>query len=162
MGNVSGNINTLGTQAGSAQTSIGQASSEMQVISSYFVGAIFVFIGIVCIIFAFVPTNKLNCNSDQEKIDSDSACWQHANPTADDAAKCDKAKSDLDLKNKECSVKSRKYIFLLGGLCIPFAIFIIWYSRWWNKKTHENPGYAQLGAMTMEAGLLSNVFNGRR
>jgi hypothetical protein len=79
-----------------------------------------------------------------------------------DAAKCDKAKSDLDLKNKECSVKTRKYIFLLGGLCIPFAIFIIWYSRWWNKKTHENPGYAQLGAMTMEAGLLSQVFNGRR
>lgn len=162
MGNVSGNINNLGAQAGSAQTSIGQASSEMQVISSYFVGAIFVFIGIVCIIFALVPTNKLNCNSDQEKIDSDSACWPHDSPTADETVKCEKAKTDLDLKIKECSVKSRKYIFLLGGLCIPFAIFMIWYARWWNKKTHENPAFAQLGAMTMEAGLLSNVFRSRR
>ena len=160
MGNVSGNINNLGNQVGSAQTSIGQASSEMQVISSYFVGAILVFIGIVCIIFALVPTNKLNCNSDQEKTESDFICNNH---DADaDAVKCAKAKSDLALKNQECSVKSRKYIFLLGGLCIPFAIFIIWYAKWWNKKTHENPGYAQLGAMTMEAGLLSNVFNGRR
>jgi|694.fasta_scaffold05628_20 hypothetical protein len=165
MGNVSGNINTLGNQVGSAQTSIGQASSEMQVISSYFIGAILVIIGIVCIIFALVPTNKLNCNSDQEKMNSDFICNKHDSDTAaaaDDAVKCDKAKSDLDLKNKECNVKTRKYIFLLGGLCIPFAIFIIWYSRWWNKKTHENPGYAQLGAMTMEAGLLSQVFHGRR
>jgi hypothetical protein len=158
MGNVSGNINNLGNQVGSAQTSIGQASSEMQVISSYFIGAILVCIGIVCIIFALIPTNKLNCNSDQEKMNSDFIC----NKYPADAAKCDKAKSDLDLKNKECNVKSRKYIFLLGGLCIPFAIFIIWYAKWWNKKTHENPGYAQLGAMTMEAGLLSNVFHGRR
>jgi hypothetical protein len=158
MGNVSGNINNLGNEVGSAQTSIGQASSEMQVISSYFVGAILVIIGIVCIIFALVPTNKLNCNSDQEKMNSDFIC----NKTPVDPVKCDKAKSDLDLKIKECSVKSRKYIFLLGGLCIPFAIFMIWYAKWWNKKTHENPGYAQLGAMTMEAGLLSNVFNGRR
>lgn len=160
MGNVSGNINNLGNQVGSAQTSIGQASSEMQVISSYFVGAILVFIGIVCIIFALVPTNKLNCNSDQEKLDSDFICNKH--PPADNAAECAKAKSDLALKNQECSVKSRKYIFLLGGLCIPFAILMIWYAKWWNKKTHENPGFAQLGAMTMEAGLLSNVFRGRR
>lgn len=160
MGNVSGNINNLGNQVGSAQTSIGQASSEMQVISSYFVGAILIFIGIACIIFAFVPTNKLNCNSDQEKTESDFICNKY--PPADNAAECAKAKSDLDLKNQECSVKSRKYIFLLGGLCIPFAIFIIWYAKWWNKKTHENPGYAQLGAMTMETGLLSQVFHGRR
>ena len=160
MGNVSGNINTLGNQVGTAQTSIGQASSEMQVIVSYFIGGILVLTGIISIIFALIPTKQFNCNSDQEKIDSDSACWQHA--TSDDAVKCDKAKSDLALKNQECSVKTRKYIFLLGGLCIPFAIFMIWYAKWWNKKTHENPGYAQLGAMTMEAGLLSNVFNGRR
>ena len=160
MGNVSGNINNLGNQVGSAQTSIGQASSEMQVISSYFVGAILIFIGIACIIFALVPTNKLNCNSDQEKMNSDFICSKY--PPANNAAECAKAKSDLELKNQECSVKSRKYIFLLGGLCIPFAIFIIWYSRWWNKKTHENSGYAQLGAMTMEAGLLSQVFHGRR
>jgi hypothetical protein len=158
MGNVSGNINNLGNQVGSAQTSIGQASSEMQVISSYFIGAILVCIGIVCIIFALIPTNKLNCNSDQEKMNSDFICNKY--PVDND--RCTKAKSDLDLKNKECNVKSRKYIFLLGGLCIPFAIFIIWYAKWWNKKTHENPGYAQLGAMTMEAGLLSNVFHGRR
>ena len=164
MGNVSGNINNLGNQVGSAQTSIGQASSEMQVISSYFVGAILVIIGIVCIIFALVPTKKLNCNSDQEQMNSDFICTKHdSDPAAaDDAVKCDKAKNDLTAKIQECSVKTRKYIFLLGGLCIPFAIFIIWYAKWWNKKTHENPGYAQLGAMTMEAGLLSQVFHGRR
>jgi len=158
MGNVSGNLNTLGNQVGSTQTSIGQASSEMQVISSYFIGVILVLIGIVCIIFALVPTKELNCNSNQEKIDADSACFPHAN----NADECDKAKSDLALKIQECNVKTRKYIFLLGGLCIPLAIFIIWYAKWWNKKTHENPGYAQLGAMTMEAGLLSNIFRGRR
>ena len=147
------------------RTSIGQASSEMQVISSYFVGAILIFIGIICIIFALVPTNKLNCNSDQEKMNSDFICNKYDSDhtaTADDAVKCEKAKNDLNAKIQECGVKTRKYIFLLGGLCIPFAIFIIWYSRWWNKKTHENPGYAQLGAMTMEAGLLSQVFHGRR
>ena len=164
MGNVSGNINNLGDQVGSAQTSIGQASSEMQVISSYFIGGILVLTGIISIIFALVPTNKLNCNSDQEQIEYDSACVPNADPAqADaDAYKCTNAKSKLTAKIQECNVKTRKYIFLLGGLCIPLAILIIWYAKWWNKKTHENPGYAQLGAMTMEAGLLSNVFNGRR
>ena len=164
MGNVSGNINTLGNQVGTAQTSIGQASSEMQVIVSYFIGGILVLTGIISIIFALIPTKQFNCNSDQEQIDSDSACVTNADPAQADADhyKCTNAKTKLAAKIQECNVKTRKYIFLLGGLCIPFAIFMIWYAKWWNKKTHENPGYAQLGAMTMEAGLLSNVFNGRR
>jgi hypothetical protein len=157
MGNVSGNINTLGNQVGSAQTSIGQASSEIGVIVSYFIGAILILSGIACIVFALVPTKKFDCNSDQEQMNSDFICNKY--PVDSDG--CDKAKSDLDLKNKECSVKTRKYIFLLGGLLIPIAILIIWYSKWWNKKTHENPGFAQIGAMTMEAGLLSKVFHGK-
>jgi hypothetical protein len=155
MGNVSGNINNLGDQVGSAQTSIGQASAEMGVISSYFIGAILVLTGIASIVFALIPTKQFGCNTDQDQIDSDNICTRFPD-------QCDQQRSDLAAKIKECSVKTRKYIFLLGGLLIPLAILIIWYSKWWNKKTHENPGYAQLGAMTMEAGLLSNVFNGRR
>lgn len=159
MGNVSGNINTLGNQVGSAQTSIGQASSEMGVIVSYFIGAILILIGIGFIIFALIPTKQFNCNTDQEKIDSDNICRNPTNTEAED--ECNKSKSDLAAKIEKCSVKTRKYIFLLGGLLIPVAILIIWYSKWWNKKTHENPGFAQIGAMTMEAGLLSQVFHGK-
>lgn len=154
MGNVSGNINTLGNQVGTAQTSIGQASSEMGVIVSYFIGVILILTGIASIIFALIPTKQFGCNTDQDQIDSDNICDNFP-------SQCAKEKSDLAAKIQKCSVKTRKYIFLLGGLLIPVAILIIWYSKWWNKKTHENPGFAQLGAMTMEAGLLSQVIHGR-
>jgi hypothetical protein len=155
MGNVSGNINTLGNQVGSAQTSIGQASSEIGIIVSYFIGAILILSGIACIVFALIPTKQFGCNSDQEQIDVDNDCFKK------DSDDCEQAQDALAKKIEKCSVKTRKYIFLLGGLLIPVAILIIWYSKWWNKKTHENPGFAQIGAMTMEAGLLSEVFHGK-
>ena len=155
MGNVSGNINTLGNQVGSAQTSIGQASSEIGVIVSYFIGATLILSGIACIVFALIPTKQFDCNSDQEQIDVDSYCFEEG------SSQCKQAQAALAKKIQKCSVKTRKYIFLLGGLLIPVAILIIWYSKWWNKKTHENPGFAQIGAMTMEAGLLSQVFHGK-
>ena len=155
MGNVSGNINTLGNQVGSAQTSIGQASSEIGIIVSYFIGGILILTGIASIVFALIPTKQFGCNSDQEKIDEESACDQTI------SQQCKQAQDALAKKIQKCNVKTRKYIFLLGGLLIPVAILIIWYSKWWNKKTHENAGFAQIGAMTMEAGLLSEVFHGK-
>ena len=159
MGNVSGNINDLGTQAGNAEVGIGEASSEIQLVSSYIFGGFLILIGIAFIIYAFIPTPQFNCKSDDEKLDADDACADILGKV--DQPACDSANAALALKKQQCTVKTRKYIFLLGGLCIPLAILMIWYARWWNKKTHESRGFAELGGLSTTANLMGIAMHGR-
>ena len=160
MGNVSGNINDLGTQAGNAEVGIGEASSEIQLVGSYIFGGFLILIGIACIIFALIPTSQFNCNSDDEKLDVDDACREDITGTVNQK-RCDAANDALALKKQQCTVKTRKYIFLLGGLCIPLAILMIWYAKWWNKKTHESRGFAELGGLNTTANLMGMAMHGR-
>jgi hypothetical protein len=159
MGNVSGNINDLGTQAGNAEVGIGEASSEIQLVGSYIFGGFLILIGIACIIYALIPTPQFNCKSDDEKLDADEACTPILGKV--DQPACDSANAALALKKQQCAEKTRKYIFLLGGLCIPLAILMIWYAIWWNKKTHESRGFAQLGGLSTTANLMNIAFHRR-
>ena len=156
MGNVSGNLNDLGTQAGNAEVGIGEASSEIQLVGSYIFGGFLILIGIACIIYALIPTTQFNCNTDDEKLDVDDACRDILGKV--DQPACDAANEALALKKQQCTVKTRKYIFLLGGLCIPLAILMIWYAIWWNKKTHQSRAFAELGGLSTTANLMNIAF----
>ena len=156
MGNVSGNLNDLSTQAGNAEVGIGEASSEIQLVGSYIFGVFLILIGIGCIIYALIPTTQFNCNTDDKQMDVDNACRDILGKV--DQPACDAANAALALKKQQCTVKTRKYIFLLGGLCIPLAILMIWYAIWWNKKTHQSRAFAELGGLSTTANLMNIAF----
>jgi hypothetical protein len=132
-----GNISSVNTNDfGKTQQEIGKASAEINVYISYFMCFVFILIGIGFIIFALTPTapSTLLCNNYAENVDS----------------------------VKACSIKTRKYWFLLGGLFIPLGLFIVWFSKWWKHKVDTNVGYANLAALGAEASIIGGAFNRRR
>jgi hypothetical protein len=150
-----GNLLTLNTNE-KTQQEIGKASAELNVYTSYVICFVFILIGIGFIIFALTPTaqSTFKCNNNTENIESIRAC-----SSLGDNNTCTASKNTLAAKNIECSIKTRKYWFLLGGLFIPFGLFIIWYSKWWKHKVDTNVGYAHLAGLSAERSILRSVFD---
>ena len=146
-----GNISSVNrNDFGKTQQEIGKASAEINVYVSYFMCFVFILIGIGFIIFALTPTTR-SCN------DSDKPCSMIG-----DNNSCTTSKNTLAAKNIECSIKTRKYWFLLGGLFIPLGLFIVWFSKWWKHKVDTNVGYANLAALGAEASILRSALHRRR
>ena len=148
MGNISGK------DVGNFQAGVGKVDSQIGVVMSYVGATIFIILGIIMVIYAFIPTTPLDCDTVAETNAVFLECTNNPNST-----NCKQAESSLKAKQVHCNVKKRNYWFLLGGLFIPFAVFIVWYAKWWNNFTHTNKTAAQIGGTMAEANMLSDIFN---
>ena len=132
---------------GDTQQSIGKVGAKVGVITSTVLGVIFILIGIGFCIAAFIPmeisssTNR-PCQYDKDCIGDDTC--DH------DSGKCMK---------KETKKKKHYWFLIPGVILIGLAIFIIWFSRWWNTYAQHSRGAAQVGAMGMEAAFLHNILH---
>lgn len=129
------------------QQEIGKASAEINVYVSYFICFFFILIGIIFIIFALTPT-------------SNNACTTSKTPSNVDGSVRNDPAMPKDMVN-DCNIKTRKYWFLLGGLFIPFGLFIIWFSKWWKHKVDTNVGYAHLAGLNAQESILRSFFHRR-
>lgn len=134
---------------GDFQASAGQVSANIGVIMSTIIGVFLILIGIGLCIAAFIPMSSKNvCASDQNcpgegnfciKPSSDMSTWYCNNATAQ---------------------KKRNYGLMLPGVIfILIAVLMIWFSRWWQRYTQTNRTAAQIGALSMEAGMLHDIFH---
>lgn len=146
-----GNLNTK--DIGDTQESVGKVGAEVNMIGAYFIAAIMILFAIAAAIMAFIPTNSVNCDKDQQQVDF--LCNEPV--LAQD--QCDNAK--IKLASDKCSVKTKKYALLFFLLLIPLALFIVWYAKWWKNMVYTNRTAAEIGGAATEVSIFNGLF-GRR
>lgn len=70
-------------------------------------------------------------------------------------SKCDDEEDDFD--KQDCEIESQ-FNGGVGALLILLAIGGVIFAKWWERKTKENEGFAQISALGTEASLLGKVF----
>lgn len=149
----------------SFQQGVGKFGADSGVIAAVFGGAIMIIIGVVLLVLSFIPmrqsklrqrdscTQDKDCRLGQFCRDSLCACSNDANcsngGTCDPSGAC----SDPDGGGK----KRVWWLSLVGLVLIALAIFGMWYSVWYKKEVYKNKAVAELGAVSVEAGVAAGV-----
>lgn len=146
-----GNVTTK--SVGNFQANVGKVSADISVIISYVIAGILVLTAIGFTIIALIPMSPWDCEDlDDLKQTKDRIC--NTNPQS---PICIKSQNDYNKENKRCNTKVRHTALLWVLLLIPLAVFIVFFSKWWDKYVHTNKTAAQIGGTLFELNTLGNL-----
>lgn len=124
------------------QSQVGQAESKIKLIGAYIVSFVLIFIGIISL-YHWVKVTM-----------SPSFCDTNCYPSdKNNSKKCEELK---------CKDKTPKKVYLMFGLLIPIAIFVIFIARYNDNLVQTNKAYAVVQGTEAEIGggvnLLKKIF----
>ena len=147
------------------QQGVGQFGADSGVIAAVFGGVIMIIMGVVLLVLSFIPMrqSKLrqrdSCAQDKDcrlgQFCRDGLCACSTDANCSGGGTCDPggACSDPDGGEK----KRLWWLSLIGLVLIALAIFGMWYSVWYKKEVYKNKAVAELGAVSLEAGVAAGA-----
>ena len=138
-------MNNFMNNFGNFQRDVGVASAAVSMTTSYILGGLFIFIGLICIWLGFMVTDtssNFTC-----KIDDDCKLFEE---------KCN--------QNKKCFKPAQRHYIagtIAGLIFILLAIGIIVFSKKSYELSKTNRGFAQLEAIAPEISLLDSIFKAK-
>ena len=149
---------------GDFQANVGRVGSKASLVGAWILAVIFIIIGVVMAIFAFIPTRKDSCDTDlsdaQQSLDNCEKAVKEAPPASDTVVPrdCDDDEKNLAETNTKCK-KKRNYYLLFGLLLIPLGILIVWGAKKWDQKVQTSRSAAQISGALTEAGIVSDLLS---